>query len=85
MKKKTKSKILVSSAEGSEEIVDALIDEAERILRLAKLRDTLALGRPSPLRTKSEVSLSKEIAKRVDALSASIIQRFKAQLTEDDD
>ena len=79
MKKKTDSTILLSSGESSVEIVDALIEEAEMILRLAKLRDTLSLGLKGPLRTKSEISLTEEITKRVDSLSANIIQRFKSQ------
>lgn len=77
MKTKTDSQILVASGGSEGEIVDALIEEADQIMKLAKLRDTLALGAKSPIRTQSEISLTDEIRKRVDTLSANIIQRFR--------
>jgi hypothetical protein len=74
---KTDSKILVTSSQSEGEIVDALIEEADEIMKLAKLRDTMSLGCKSALRTKSENYLTEEIRRRVDTLSANIIQRFR--------
>jgi hypothetical protein len=84
MSKKTESSILVTSGSTEKDLLDAFLEEADEILKLVKLRDTVSLGGKSTLSTKAQASLSKEITSRINTLSASIVQRFQSSSTEDE-
>lgn len=85
MRKKTNSPIVVASGEAEDEMVDAFLEEAEEIVKLSKLRDTLSLSTKTTLRNKAEAALTKAITERVNSLSASIVQHFNHQSGESDD
>lgn len=83
MATKTEKSIVISDKTAEGELMDAFLADADEIGKLVKLRTILAFGSLTDVRVRAESELSREITKRVNTLSASLLEMLRGKNEED--
>lgn len=74
MDKSINPSIVISAGKTKAELLTLFSSESEEISNLIRIRATLSFGNKTPITTKAEMLINKEIEKRINNLALNVIE-----------